>query len=571
MELREYQREAIDSIFDYFSRRTGNPVCCCPTGSGKSVIQSAFITEAIQRYKNTRILCLTHVKELIEQNYNAFCRYDQNNRYIAGINSASLHRRDLNKQVLFAGIQSVRNKSHKIGHVDLILIDECHMINTKDTGTYRTLINELMDINPSLKCVGLTATPYRLDGGAICTGEQALFTSICYDIDILMLIENGYLCDITTQSGVAHYDTSGVSRARDDFNQKSLAAMIARSSSATAAACQEIIEHGRDRNSWLVFTTGVKHANEVADILSVNDIGRVEVITGDTEVSKRTQWLNEFKEGKIRCIVNVNVLTTGFDAPCIDMVAMLRPTQSPVLYTQSVGRGLRLHQSKKNCLFLDFGQNIERFGPLNKIKPPPTPGKGKGGAAVKKSCPNCQFECFAAVRECEECGFEFPEPEIKLYKKSNMSILERDPDIGEDGKKWEDVGIVTYNEHKKKEGIRSMRVDYHSPIGLRIVSSWICLDHKGYAKMKADLWVSEHITREIKEIPYTVDDALKVSDLFKVPKRVLVDYFKEFPYVVDLEFEEAEKDLDTCAVDSDNENNNEDDEDQFWDDDLLPF
>jgi DNA repair protein RadD len=195
LQLRPYQQAAIDALYGYFSVHTGNPLVVMPTGTGKSVVIARFIREAITAYAETRVLVLTHVRELIRQNFLALMRARP--EAPAGIYSAGLARRDIRAQLLFAGIQSIHRHAAKVQRCDLVLIDEAHLLGRSDSLMYRSFLAALNQINARLlKVVGFTATPYRLDSGLLHEGKDRLFTDIAYDVPLLEMVQQGYLCPV---------------------------------------------------------------------------------------------------------------------------------------------------------------------------------------------------------------------------------------------------------------------------------------------------------------------------------------------------------------------------------------
>ncbi|MBX9594811.1 MAG: DEAD/DEAH box helicase, partial [Roseomonas sp.] len=409
MELRPYQRAAIDALYDYFAGNTGNPLVDLPTGTGKSVVIAGFVKEAVAAWPDTRILMLTHVKELIQQNFMALIRMWPGAP--AGIYSAGLSRRDIHAQVLFAGIQSIHKHAAKVQRCDLVIIDEAHLLSTNDSGMYRKFLAELNVINTGLlKVVGFTATPYRLDSGLLHKGKDRIFTDIAYSARVLDMIQQGYLSPVVPKRTSTQLDVGGVGTRGGEFIAKDLEAAVDRDE-VTRAAVAEIVEHGKDRGSWLCFCSGVSHAKHVRD--AIREAGfSAEVVTGETPPGERDTIIQAFKAGRLRCITNANVLTTGFDAPGTDLIALLRPTKSVGLYVQMVGRGTRLAPGKDDCLVLDFAGNTARHGPIDTVDGHKDPTEGEGEAPTKV-CPECETINHASVRRCFSCGYEFPPPEIK--------------------------------------------------------------------------------------------------------------------------------------------------------------
>lgn len=209
IQLRAYQLAAVDAVFSYFESATGNPLVVLPTGTGKSVVLAALTQRAISAWPETRILIVTHQRELISQNFQALLRAWP--EAPAGIYSAGLSRRDIHAQILFAGIQSIHRHAYKVQRCDLVLIDEAHLLGRSDSGMYRSFLAQLNEINAGLlKVVGFTATPYRLDSGLLHEGKDRLFTDIAYEVPVLDMIQQGYLCPVVPKQTETQLDVAGV-------------------------------------------------------------------------------------------------------------------------------------------------------------------------------------------------------------------------------------------------------------------------------------------------------------------------------------------------------------------------
>ena len=497
MQLRPYQRGAIDALYDYFGQHTGNPLVVMPTGTGKSVVIAGFIREALATYPDTRILMLTHVKELIAQNFQALLRVWP--QAPAGIYSAGLSRRDIHAQILFAGIQSIHRHAARVQRCDLIIIDEAHLLSRNDGSMYRAFLDELSRINAGLvKVVGFTATPYRLDSGLLHKGKDRIFTDIAYQVPVLDMIQQGYLCPVVPKQTTTQLDTAGVGTRGGEFIAGQLEAAVDRDD-ITRAAVAEIVRHGEGRGSWLVFCSGVAHARHVRDAIREHGI-TAETVTGDTPGGERDGILAAFKAGRLRCVTNANVLTTGFDAPGTDLVALLRPTKSVGLYVQMVGRGTRLAPGKDDCLVLDFAGNTARHGPIDTVDGDTGDKDGAPGEAPVKTCPECQTINHASVRVCVGCGHEFPPPEPKVASAASTHALLSTQIQPE----WCEVRAVDYRAHTKPGKPTSLRVTYQC--GLVSHSEWVCLEHSGYARQRAEGWWRR---RTELPVPGTVAEALE--------------------------------------------------------------
>ncbi len=474
MMLREYQSRTIDQLYAWFEAgNAGNPCLVLPTGSGKSHIVAALCKDAIQNWPETRVLMLTHVKELIEQNAEKMRQHWPGAPM--GIYSASIGRKDLGEPITFAGIQSVRNKAKQLGHVDLVIIDECHLVNHKDEGGYRKLLGELKDINPHLRVIGLTATPYRLGHGLI-TDKPALFDDLLEPVSIEELVFKGYLATLRSKITKAKLDTTGVHKRGGEFIESELQAAVD-TDDKNQAVVQEVVTLAGERKAWLVFCTGVKHAEHVAEVLRQHGVA-TECVLGETPKKERERIIADFKAGRIRALTNANVLTTGFDYPDIDLIAMLRPTMSPGLYVQMAGRGMRVKSQTDHCLVLDFAGVVEAHGPITNVQPPKKGSDGNGEAPVKV-CDNCQELCAISASFCPACGHPFPEPIKKAL------VLHHDDIMGLEGK---DLEITTWNwrvHTSKASGKLMLSCTYYGDLSDKPITEYLPVLHDGYAGQRA--------------------------------------------------------------------------------------
>lgn len=338
MILRPYQSAAIGAIYGYFAEKAGHPLVVIPTAGGKSLVMADFIKGVLEQWPDQRIVIVTHVRELIAQNHAELMTvYPE---APAGIYSAGLGLRQIDARILFAGIQSIHGKAYDVQQADLVLIDEAHLIPRKSNTIYQRFLGDLKIINPRLKIIGFTATPYRLDSGMLHEGKDALFTDIAFEVSVRELIDEGYLCPVISKSAVTELDVTGVGTRGGEFIPSQLKSAVDRDE-VTRAAVRELVTYGAARKSWLVFCSGVEHASHVAEALQALGFSCATVF-GDTPTHERDRVIAAFKRGEIRALVSMGVLTTGFNAPGVDLIAMLRPTKSTGLYVQMVGRGTQL-------------------------------------------------------------------------------------------------------------------------------------------------------------------------------------------------------------------------------------
>jgi DNA repair protein RadD len=500
--LRPYQEEAKAAVYTHLRMRDDNPCVVIPTAGGKTPVMASICKDAVGLW-NGRVLILAHVKELLEQTADKLNKVCPEVR--VGIYSAGLKRRDTEHAVIIAGIQSVYRRACELDAFDLVVIDEAHMIPADGDGMYRQFLADARTINPNVRIIGFTATPFRMRTGPICTPDGFL-NHICYEVGVRELIVQGYLCPLVTKAGQVKADTSGLHIRAGEFVAGEVEALMD-DAELVRAACAEVVEATRERNACLIFASGVKHGEHIVSVLKAKHDIDCGFVTGDTPTEERDATLARFKAGELKYLCNVNVLTTGFDAPAIDCVALLRPTMSPGLYYQMVGRGFRLHPGKMNCLVLDFGGNVVRHGPVDQIRVREYGGNGNGQAPAKE-CPECRSVIAAGYVRCPDCGYEFPPPERKRHdaKASEAGILSQQVTTTKYA-----VRDVFYTVHTKRgagpDAPKSMRVDYK--VGWHeYKSEWICLEHDGYARQKAVAWWKR---RSREPVPDSADEAVALA------------------------------------------------------------
>jgi len=537
MRLRDYQQKAIDLTSEWIGSNLGNNLCLkMATGSGKSHIVANLCKHLLQAQPELNILMLTHQKELIEQNYEKLRQHWPTAP--VGIYSASVGRKDIGDQITFAGIQSIRSKSDILGHIDFIIVDECHMISHKEEGSYRSLIDELKELNPLLSIIGLTATPYRLGHGLITEGT-ALFDDIIEPITIKELIDQDYLARLKSKRTGHKLNVDNVKKRGGEYIESMLQEAV-NTYESNVAVVEEVINRAESRKAWLFFCTGVDHASEMKELLI--DRGIVaEVITGKTSKKERERILEDFKAGKIQALTNANVLTTGFDYPDIDLIALVRPTMSPALYVQMVGRGMRLKSHTDHCLVLDFAGNITRHGPIVNVREPKKNTKKEKGEAPTKDCPECNEILHASVKKCTSCGFEFIGEE-KRYSIDNTACI-----MGE----TDSYLMVTTNwfwstHVSRSSGKEMIKVSYYGAMNQKPITEYFPVTHGGYAgkiaidKIKLIAYKSGLDSRDVNN----AKDLTELSKLMNTGNSpTYIDYTKEgnFTKVIDREWKKEDK------------------------------
>lgn len=525
MQLRPYQRVAVDATWNYLRAQPGNPCVVLPTGSGKTIVLAEMIRHALTEWPGTRICVLAHVRELVGQNADKLQRYWP--EAPLGIYSAGLGRRDRFEPVIFASIQSVAKKSAQLGRFDLLLIDEAHRVPLRAEGQYREFIEGCRRFNPALRIAGLTATPYRLGGGPVC-GPDYILTDIAYAACVGDLIRDGYLSRLVSKAGAARADLSAVHVRNGEYIAGELERAVNRGD-VVEAACDEIVTLCTGRRAWIVFCAGIAHAERVTQALQERGV-TCAMVDGKTPAGERAARIAAFQTSALRALVNVNVLSEGFDATHVDAVILMRPTKSAALYYQQVGRGMRLHPGKENCLVLDFASNIVEHGPVDAIVPPKRPGEKPKSEAPVRECPQCHALVPLQTRECPACGYQWPVSEFfdrHGAHASDAAILSADikPE------RWP-VNSVRYAEHVGKSGVPTLQVTYHC--GLRSFREWVCIEHNGFARAKAMQWWMARDPQGMT--PRTVDASLDATERLCTPSFIHVREAGRYPEIVSYEF-----------------------------------
>ncbi len=520
---RPYQQEALDALDAHMQTKETNPCVVIPTGGGKSLM----IAWAIQRWKRDyppfRCAILAHRKELVQQNaeelQGIWPRGD------IGVYAAGLRRRDLDNSVIYASIDSVYSRWGEFPPFDVLLVDEVHRVPARGEGKYRQFIAGCRSQNPSLRVVGWTATPFRMGMGPICHKDHIL-NEVCYEANVGALIADGYLCRLRSKVG-DHPDLSGVKKSSGgDYVVKSLAGatnapeVVKKAVQNAVAICT-----AEKRNSIMFFCVDLAHCKAVSKELRRYGIEAPQV-TGKTSHRERDRICEAFKAGRYRAITNVNVYTEGFNAKRVDAIVLLRPTLSRGLYAQMVGRGLRLHPSKRDCLVLDFARCIETHGPVDCLD------EGRVRlivcGSITSELEGCGDTFSRALGSCPYCGWVIPPQEVereeaeererKMHEEraARLAILGNEPDELV-------VDAVTLHRHRKPGMPDSLRVQYRC--GLSTFREWICLDHEGFAGQRARNWWAERfgeVDARVINVDMAVDNLFTASALLEVTETITV-------------------------------------------------
>ncbi len=557
LELRDYQSDAKAALYDYLRRKDGNPCVVIPTAGGKSICIASVAADAVNLWHG-RVLILAHVKELVEQNSKELKGLCPD--LPVGVYSAGLDRRDTKEPVIVAGIQSIYNKIDLFEPFDLVMVDEVHMVPPDGEGRYQTFLNAAKAKNPNVRMVGWTATPFRTQGGLICRPEN-LFNEVCYEANVKDLIDAGWLSKITAKAGIANADLDHLHIRAGEFVAEDVEKAMGEDR-LVATACREIVEKTKDRKACLVFCTSVEHCRKVAEQISRFSGEECAVVTGDTPSEKRDEIIRRLKGESIatdlfggmllplKYCCNVSVMTTGTNIRRLDTIALLRPTASAGLYIQMVGRGFRLspETGKTECLVLDYGKNVERFGPIDAIRitEPPSGGNRE---PLAKVCPQCRSLVPLSVMLCKECGYQFPRQEAERRTHEahadNAAILS-----GEVTLETHDVTDVLFQVWTKRDAQpddpHTVRVTYrceaeggslYDARGCNF-SEWVCPEHTGYARSKFEKWWAARASSDFP-MPDKAEDVCEADfmGMLRTVKRITVKRVagKHYPEIVGYE------------------------------------
>jgi len=524
--LRPYQLDAEAALHEHICTKQTNPCVVLPTGAGKSVLMASIIRKWHADAPWVRGCILAHRKELVQQDAEKLrAVYPEGD---IGIFSAGLGRRDYDSSILFASIDSIYKKSGEFPPFDFIFVDEAHRIPPAGEGKYRSFIQDCRCWSQDLRVIGWTATPFRMGCGPICHTDHIL-NEICYEAKVTDLIEQGYLSNLRSKVGEIQPDLKGVKRnSGGDYIVKSLAAATNTEGLVPGAIEEAVRVMWTEKRKFAVFfCVDVAHCHRVSRELAKWSIS-APAITGKTPRKERDRIIRDFKERRLHAVCCVNVLTEGFDAPHVDCIVLLRPTLSAGLFSQMVGRGLRISPGKKNCLVLDFAGCIEEHGPIDLL--------GTGLKTVMAVCPECRESFSRATKQCPVCGWIIPKQEIDRLdeierqrrmhgnKASSKSILSTQPETHR-------VDSVIISRHRKPGSPDSLKVQYRC--GMSMFREWICLDHDGPAGRIAREWWSRRGFTWPPSVDHAMEDMFFSQSLLEWTKTITVRKNGKYFEIVD--------------------------------------
>lgn len=553
IQLRPYQTDGLDALWNYFQAgNTGNPVIAWPCGTGKSIVPAIFIESVMKLWPNQRFLMITHVKELINQNADKLLKVWFNAPL--GIYSAGLKSKDYAQAIVYGGIQSMIKNPTMFGHRDIIFIDEAHLISDNDSSQYLTFLSAMKLINPFVKIIGMTATPYRMGMGLITEGK--IFTDIVHDLTSMdnfnKLVDDGYLSPLIPLRTKIELD---ISQVRIDLNKGEFVASSLQKAvdkqEITYEALKELVAAGVNRRSWLIFASGIEHAEHIAEMLGSFGIDCAPVHSKrDTKYNDAA--LEAFKNYELRSIVSYSKITTGFDHIGVDLIGDLMPTLSIPRHVQKYGRGERPVYAdgydldtkegrlaaikasfKQNCLVLDYARNTARLGPINDPQIPRKKGEGQGEVPIK-ICENCGAYNHTRVQFCHNCGNEF-QFQVKFKSSAGSQEIIKTNKIVEETPIIEtfDVDRVIYSNHvkidrKTKAILSAPMIKVQYLCGLHTFNEFVGIQSKSSNLHRAHEWWR---MRSKENPPVTTDEALSKISTLRVPRKIEVQVNLKYPTI----------------------------------------
>jgi len=543
MELRDYQLEMVDTVFDYICNKEGNPVVSAPGGVGKSLAMNAIMRRAVEEYPGTRVMSLVHDAKIIEQNYKSMKAFWP--RASVGIYSSGLKRRDTQHPIIYAGIQSVAKRAHEFGKIHIVVIDEADMVSPKETTLYQKFIDALKTVNPKLKVIGFTATAYRMGVG--CLTELDLWDEVVLDLTkgdrFNQFVDEGFLKPLITKKACVEADVTNIAMKGNDFDEKSMQEAMD-TDELNEAVISECIRYGSDRNHWLVFASGVKHGVKLAKLFNSKGVPAI-MLSGEDSMEDRERGEADFRNGKYRVLVNVGLYSRGWDMVDLDLIAIVRATQSTQWWVQALLRGTRKSKIAQNCLVLDFCGNTRRLGPVNMplVPLPRRKGQEVKGECPVKECPQCHSYIHTRVMVCSDCGYIFPPPKTIEKKASTDEIMHRDIPVEPVVDEFKVLG-VRFKPTISKKGMEYLSVGYS--IGTYTFQE-AKFFHSGSMRELERWW--KHRGGQFP-VPSTPQEAADRSGELRTPSMIRVDVTpsNKYPRVLGCEFDETPEDAEEIDI-----------------------
>ena len=550
--LRDYQINALN-VLNKALKTQKNVLLSAIMGAGKSTI----ITRLVNKYykiSNKRFLILVHKQEIVQQFYNTFLDRSTIVRQDIGICCASLMEKQINKQLTIGSVQTFINQMDNYQGCDLLIIDEAHKVKLGNDSQYDQVIKLLRAKTPNMRVLGCTGTPFTLAGGYIygekCKpGTKNLFPKINHKITYAELLEKGYLMELHGSVNINNQlkqDLEQVDK-QGDYILEQLGSVMSEEIHIITAV-DAIAEHASEYKCLCVFACTIDHAEKLKDAIDIRFPNQVTIVHSKLTSIERAANMAAWKSGEKRIICSVNILIEGFDHPQLDCLVMARPTESPSLFLQAIGRVLRIYPCKKKALLIDLTTNTDKFGTdLDNIKVViPKNALEQDKKDNEKHCPECQNKVHIVVKVCPECGYKWEKEEYEKIIATQMpalkSVIFKQKSISAT---WHDVESMEVSSHISKNNgkiLGKIALFYANEIETAyfkesFISVWFCLPdfYSGYAVEKAkENWKKF----SSGEFPDSIEEFLEVYgfDEINTPKRIKLDHNGKYPELLELDF-----------------------------------
>ena len=402
---RYYQRNAVDAVKKALDDGKKSALIELACGTGKSLIPALLALEL-----NLKILVVVPSKELCQQNMKKFIQLG-GARSASQVSyfSASMGQKDSTKRVIYGTQKTIMNHldDGSFKDVDVVISDEVHIATSG--------LKKIADSIPNLKMfLGMTATPYRLNTGTLYKSDNTsycLFDELIYSYRANQALKDGYICPVEIKAPIVSYDTSKYEIASTGDYKLNTEAAIKEAKSLTPKIITSIKKEAENKKRVMIFAQSIHHCEKIAEYFEENEIA---IVHSKIAKAKREEIINKFIAGEIKYLVNQDILTTGFDCPEIDFIAIMRPTTSVVLHQQIVYRGCRLAPNKDHFVLIDYTDNLQRLYFDGDIYSPIISYNDPRGSKrkIEIKCPQCR-EDFKVT----------PKPNIDGYRISEYGYF----------------------------------------------------------------------------------------------------------------------------------------------------
>jgi DNA repair protein RadD len=529
VQWRPYQRRAVNAAV--LALKAGQAaLLVLPTGSGKSLMAADAVCRAHVAGKRSLIICPS--RELVRQDADAVDLIARRELTVS-LACAGLGPVKVDGHVVIGTPQTLVRRLEPLGRIDVLVIDEAHRLGRKASGQIFKTLTELRTRNPELMVLGLTATPFRLDSGRLTEGPDRVFETVAFEVSYLDLVAEDYLSPLVgPRAAIEQLNVRGLRLVGGDYSARDMSRFDR--GDLTDRIAGQIVAQGAGRKSWLVFAVSVEHAEHLAAALVARGID-ARVLVGTTPKRKRANLVARFKAAKIRCLVGCDVFSTGFDAPAVDMIAVVRPTASPVWHVQSAGRGTRVASGKKDCLVLDFAGNFARLGPIDAphIRAKGERARDSVDKSLTRTCSHCNALIATGEKSCPVCNTVVVKSsgERRTDKVSPRAAVH----TVITGSGLLPVLDVRYAPHRKPGRPDSLRLEYRvAGFQFPTVSEWLCAWHHGPAGAQArEQWHRRLKSDSPYQIPIDAAAAAAVAPArLRLPSHVRIVREGEFTRVV---------------------------------------